>query len=576
MAKLSTKIVNAVAPGAVSEIAASAAEAAATTAASAAASAATEQLTVAVTNAIETADGFTAATPEQEAASMAQAAEAGAMVPDFTYAGNFVPAGANGNGPVSQLNWHRIATIVEKQLDQIPISKRLHEVIRDHTLGLGLTIDVKAKRKDFKKYEKSLLKVCNDTYFGKLNRLDEKISGMMMERSAIGETLLHVDVNPVDGSCVLGYMDPRGINGWVHEQRDRSRVRTIKTQDAVWKNAKRMGVETGKMVFYGEPVEYKVVGIDRDLYECDDKGQCKMDAEGNPIQNKYYGRLNGEVFWFRDTVMPSQGRGRGHTFAQVDWINTVDQGIYDFLRRFDAQAAVVWDLLIKGGTTKEINAWAKIPLPRGRQPWVHNERFELNPKSPALKIEDLTQFIRTLVILIAGTVGLPEYMLGDGTNTNVATAKEQSPALYAKFDNNRQTWENNIAFIFRFAIEQANEKGMLGEMILNDDVESRGAKRVFTQDELDQFEISVKFKPFERSNAQILGTGLKAIIDALTAARTQGFYSQDLCINIAQVQAVQLGVAVDPASETMQLAKEAQMKGTTPAGNKADYQDIAA
>ena len=514
-------------------------------------------------------------------AALRAASEAGSsLYPDLTYAGNIIPMGGGYLGNIALINWARCAAIVQKQYDQIAISHRLHNLIRDHTISLGCSITANVKDPDLNGYKQCLNEIVTRTYSGHENRMDLKMGAYLLEASMFGELCLTAGVNPHNGKLKVGYMPVRWIEKVNPDPFDPSEPDSIVLRGGVeWINDKR-NKEGGRIDFLGEASTRKVIRYNGERWKYDLNGKIleEKDEMGikRKVRNPTFGKLDGKVFYSRLPNLLSVDRGRGDTFACADWINKLDQGIYDFLDRYNTQAAIVFDLLIKGGTADDIEKASKMRLPTGNRPYAHNEMQVLTLLSANIKIEDLTNFIRTLVVLIAGTVGVPEMMLSDGSQTNVATAQEQTPALYALFDNRRAWMQSFMDTVMRYALECANE----ADVIYYIDEGGVKHKQKLTNEQLDEVIISTNFVPYARSNTQALSKVLGEVVTAVMQMVQAKLISQKSGRTVARAFLSQLGTEIDNDAEDNQIdaeeeaAARATMPATTPSGNAADHQDL--
>jgi hypothetical protein len=278
-------------------------------------------------------------------------------------------------------------------------------------MALGATMDVGVSDKTLNGYKQCLKEIVDRTYSGKENRMDMKMPAYVLESSMFGELCLTRSVNPHNGKMRVGYMPVRWVEKVNPDPFDPSEPDSIVLRGGVDWVQDRRHKDGGRIDFTGEATTRKVVRYNSEPWKYDLNGKLVLvkDEMGmeHKVKNPDYGKLTGDVFYSRLPNLLSVDRGRGDTFAVADWINKLDQGIYDFLDRYNTQAAVVFDLLIKGGSKDDIEKASKMRLPTGNRPYAHNEMHVLTLLSANIKIEDLTNFIRTMVVLIAGTCLLP-------------------------------------------------------------------------------------------------------------------------------------------------------------------------
>lgn len=495
---------------------------------------------------------------------------------DPDYSPGFTPGGGLGAGGMLIQDYYKMVTQAEKLFTRSGVYRRLIEIMRDNIHGYGITVGVSSKDKRLQPYEAACEDVLKEGFFGDVNRIDLKYPKWICEQLITGEMCIPKFDNPITGFVELGYIPARWITRVTLNARNVLDAISIDVQAGDWiPNKKKEG---GEMKRTGNPETMKVVRYDRSQALRDEKNAFVM-ADGKYVVNPDYLRLSGDCFYWRSGNLSGQERGQGDGFALADLVITLEQGIRDFLARYDAQAALVYDLLIKGATMKDIkNKWSRLRLPTGRVPFAHNERVVLTLHSPSMRIEDLTNFIRTLMVLISGSAGVPEFNMGDGSQTNVATAREQSPAMYAKFILRRKEFEAQLQMMARYMLERANEKMQLYKT--DPTTLQQGVSEKLSQEDLRKMEIAIDFKPFERSNLGDVVSAFKTLIDAAVAAVDNTLMSKKAAGKMVRSQLSQLGVTLDEVAEEEQIKKEKTEKdelsqaGVSETGEIVRHDDV--
>lgn len=506
--------------------------------------------------------------PLKAAISVASEAMYDAYERDY-YSRDFI--GSSDVGQVSPINWYRQAVRAEKLAQQNGVYHRILEIMRDHTFGNGIKEKCATSDTKLSNIEPSVSEVIRKGFFGKINRCDLKVPQWIYERFMVGETVLPARLNKTNGFVEIGYLPARWIQDIIIDKRNVANVKAIKVQQGEWLfNSK--SPDGGEMEWAEDcdPDLYKIIAYDRDPILLSPEGKPILDSANQTQTNPNQGKLSGDVFYFRSGNLLGQKRGQGDCFPIADWVITLEQGIRDFLSRYDAQASLVYDLLIKGASEDEIrDKYSKIVLPVGRIPFAHNESVVLSMHSPTLKIEDLTSFIRTLVVLISGAAGIPEFMMGDGSQTNVATAKEQAPALYAKFQNRRSQFEAEYEMICQYLVQSANDAEML--YVTNDDG-TKGEKIHLTSEQLDTFDVGIIFMPFERTNPKEQADTITANVNSIRSCETFGYIDHESAAQLAQSQLTPLGFKITTETATAQIEEERddQMQGMGASGAAID------
>lgn len=469
----------------------------------------------------------------------------------------FIPSGG-AIGGVSGYNWHFVARRAEKMAVLNGIFHRLHEIIRDNVCGQGLDVDPKVKEDSPHKellnsVIKNITELCNDNFFGKVNRLDLAIIQWVFEHVLLGELPVMPNVNPKNGDIQWLYVPPRLI-------------RDIEV-NAFTNQALRVQLDNGlydeknnQMKWDDKDRFIDIIRVSFDEYIRDKNGDLVYEGE-LPKVNPNAGKMVGGIFYLRSGNVISQSRGQGEGFPVMDQILEMENFQYNFQRAYGLQTSIVFKIKAIGADQAACDTIAKIKLPTGRVPWVANEKMELDLLQPTLKIEDMSNAIRTYMVQIAGSLGVPEYMMGDGSQTNVATAREQAPALYQKFRTRQTQVEDFLNQMLRYFIEQKNDRKMLHD--------ENGKEIVLTVKQLDDIEFNVKFRPFERNNLGDIAALFKSVVDTAVAAVAGKVITSELARELVHTQIQQLGIEVDVDRENTILGA-VDLTGTGASGQSID------
>jgi hypothetical protein len=491
-----------------------------------------------------------------------------------------------GNGFTPQINWLRSVERCERLVQQNGIFRRFIELITDFVHGNGFALDVAAQDDDLKDLEPCIAAIGRETFYGNVNRVDLKLRQQIFEQTMCGETCNPLTVNPQTGAVEIGFLPPKWINSVELSPMNITDPISITIQNGVWMFEDDKGAllkDGGHWKGSGIQKKLKVLRYDREPYLRDKDGnlitEIVVNEKGEPTErykpNPHYGKLSGDVAYLRTGELIGQSRANGDGFAIIDWAIILDQIIHDVPKSRSIQRAFTIHLVLKGASQAEIDAAKNMALPTGLRPFVTNEKTELRMLNPSINIGEETELIRTLIRLTANAVGIPEYAVGDGTQTNVATAAEQAPVMWTKFMNRRKSWEAYLSTIFRYAVEQANDFGMLYRTIKKDGVESKGETVRLSPEQLSRITTNVVFLPFEKSGADQTATAFKSIVDAVLLASREGKYiSNETARQIVANQLATVGIKIDPEDEKRQIEKERRLAGVTPSGAESDMQDI--
>lgn len=428
---------------------------------------------------------------------------------------NFITQGGGGYG-IYPVDYSRQNLQAENLSQSNGFYYRVLEIACDHICGQGMSIQVETEDEALEPVVESIDKICHETFYGDVNQVDMRYYQWVFECLMSGMLCLSANENPTDGSLEFGDIPARWIQDLGQNPFNASDILWIKTQCADWATKEKVieknnnyytarGVERK---FWGEPAVLPVIRYNREQWQRDKDGKILLE-NGLPLSNADFGRLTGEVFLLRLGSLRGQKFGKGLGFHIHDLCIELENLIYVFRKAYEVQLNVVMHMQVKGIQQTDADKRAQMILPNAPVPLVTDENVTLNMLSPKLNPADLTELVKTLARFIAGIMGLPEFSMGDGTETNVATAAQQAPIMYQKFHRLRSTIESFFAFMLRYAVSCANDHDML--------YVENGTKRKLTPNELKKIVIRVVLDPFEQNNLDNKAKALKDITDALLA-----------------------------------------------------------
>tara|TARA_R110002096_G_scaffold388802_2_gene583120 strand:+ start:2851 stop:4389 length:1539 start_codon:yes stop_codon:yes gene_type:complete len=146
--------------------------------------------------------------------------------------------------------------------------------------------------------------------------------------------------------------------------------------------------------------------------------------------------------------------GHGDLIAVKEWLDNYQEYLRDGVIINKLYRSPAYDISIEDGTEDEVNA--AIARYRG---WsigsnpVHNSREEwkiLEFTGPNSSNEEAR---RALLLIIAAGVGFAEFMLADGSNSNLASSKSQQLPVIKKFEDRQDIWGHILEQMFQFALQ---------------------------------------------------------------------------------------------------------------------------
>jgi hypothetical protein len=161
-------------------------------------------------------------------------------------------------------------------------------------------------------------------------------------------------------------------------------------------------------------------------------------------------------------------RGRPDLFVILPWLRAYKEWMEDRVRQNKWRGALLWwAKIIKatpGVIAQKVLQYRKPPAPGSMLVTSDNEEWTAlnNPVGAG----DVSEDGRQIKMNVAVGVGLPEYMLSDGENANLASATaQQLPALWKFVDAQEIMKEMVWTPIFKRVIANAVQAGLIDEMV---------------------------------------------------------------------------------------------------------------
>lgn len=175
----------------------------------------------------------------------------------------------------------------------------------------------------------------------------------------------------------------------------------------------------------------------------------------------------GEVLHIAINRLPYEQRGRPELFKILPYLSAYKRWLEDRARQ-NAFRGGVLDISLKNATPGQVAAKIasyKKPAMAGTT-FVHNDNEVVQVLQQLVGASDASEDGRRLLLMIAAGAGLPEYMMSDGANANLASATAQQMPAMRKFADvqdimNEQLWTP----VFRRVIQSAIDAGVIPEMV---------------------------------------------------------------------------------------------------------------
>ena len=170
--------------------------------------------------------------------------------------------------------------------------------------------------------------------------------------------------------------------------------------------------------------------------------------------------------------LPYETRGRPEIYRILPWLKAYKDWLEGRARQNHWRGAILWDVSIKDATPGQVGAkraqYKQPPSPGSLL--VHNDRETWSSVESKVGASDVSEDGRQIKLMNAVGLKLPEYMLSDGQNSNLASASAQQLPALRKFVDYQdvqvyQVWTP----IYKRVIENAIDAGILPEMVEEQD-----------------------------------------------------------------------------------------------------------
>jgi len=362
-----------------------------------------------------------------------------------------------------------------------PLAFAIIEITTSFTMGSGVTLTAKQKS-----VQKVLEKFWNDPD----NHMDERSYMMCTELSLYGEIFLRFFVNPYDGTVKVRLVDP-------------SLIDLIETDPE--------DIETPTR-FHRRPIGQTLSVTDppQNPPSLDPKLTY---PDYTQTQGEWF-KAGDEMVQFTINKVSNAKRGASDLATLLPWLRRYKDWLTDRVRINKYKGAFLWDVTLKGADKKTIDR-KKMDYSYPPEPGttiIHNEAEEWKAVQPAINANDAYQDGRAIKLMVAVGATLPEHFLSDGTSSTRATAAEMGLPTLLKFQRRQRIMKNMLHVVLDRVIKEAQDAGKLG-------------KKIDTS-------YDVIFPEIDSSDNQILGTGLSYLTQALTAAKLQGWISDETAMKL--------------------------------------------
>jgi hypothetical protein len=391
-----------------------------------------------------------------------------------------------------------------------PLAKRLIQIPIDFCLGDEFKVSVRVMKRnvDGEATEVDTKKVqwVWDNYANAdVNAFPYRVRLMIMELLMSGELCMPAIVNPMNGEVALGYIDSSFIEEVVPDP---------------------SGWQVGQVI------------LKKDL----NGTQKKMEAihyGSDPNNLDSYGRLTGECFLFQWNKLLGQLRGYSDLTELVDWIDALDQFMFNNLAHSGFLNAFFLDVTVTGGKAEELRtkfAEELIP-PENGSVSVHNEKILKEYKTPKLNSSETDVAVKMWKNFILAGKGYPEHWFADGSTTNVATASQMGQPTMRMLKTIQVNIRNVITPIVLFILQ------------------NQPKERIKLEPD-EYFDVTVNMYDFSRDDAAVIANGFTQTVQALILAEEKNWVTAEQAKKVVDSFLMKIGVVPEVNKTIAEITDE--------------------
>ncbi len=221
-----------------------------------------------------------------------------------------------------------------------------------------------------------------------------------------------------------------------------------------------------------------------------------------------------EVMQFAINKVSNAKRGKSDLATLLPWLRRYKDWLTDRVRINKYKGAFLWDVQLSGANRKTIErkrAEYSYP-PEPGSVVIHNESEKWSAVKPEINGNDAANDGRAIKLMVAVGAQLPEHYLSDGDGPTKATAAEMALPTLLKFQRRQYVMRNMLRAILDRVMQEATRARRLPEGIDSG--------------------YEIQFPEIEVTDNQALATATQVMVTALTAAKQQGWVSDETCMRL--------------------------------------------
>jgi len=388
-----------------------------------------------------------------------------------------------------------------------PLAHRAVEIMRDFIIGNGIRIEATTPS----------IQTCIDKFWhNPVHNMERLLPRIAFELSLYGEVILPVLVNPHNGDIELSYISPLAVDGVALDKSNLLRFDSVKLIPGI----------------AAKPEVLKVINVTKDI-------NAKLNPE-DPNSPSTYGYRVGECFYFSVNRVGDASRGLSDLLASADFMDCLDQLIFNSLERMTHETGWLWDIEMTGASPEDcddMTASLEAKPPRPGAFLVHNEWVKWDPMEVGLKAQNITDESLLIRNYVLGGLGIPVHFFSEPQGAGRAIAESMASPAYQSMESRQQEIEGFIRQILDFVIDQKTLGGMI----------DKGIDRTY-----DVIMPKISLRSLQRT-----GGAMSRVAQALAIAQEKGWLEDSQGKKIFRAMLEQLGFGVDltPAKLVPEISK---------------------
>jgi hypothetical protein len=266
-----------------------------------------------------------------------------------------------------------------------------------------------------------------------------------------------------------------------------------------------------------------------------DRGTISGQNPGDPTMQGQWFKAGEEVVHFAINKVSNAKRGKSDLATLLPWLRRYKDWLTDRVRINKYKGAFLWDVTVRGAD-KKLLASKQMEYANPPEPGTvlfHNESEQWAAVEPKIDANEAKDDGRQIKLMVAVGALLPEHYLSDGSVATRATAAEMGLPTLLKFQRRQYVMRNVLRTILDRVLLEASKAGKLPTNI--------------------DTQYDIIFPEIDVADNQALASATQLLISALTAAKTQGWVSDETAMRLLFQFA---GEEVDIHEEQTRIKKE--------------------